>query len=103
MAATITFQLNAGKQPRAPLFVDRIRVEGDASYPTGGYDLGLATLLPGKTVLGVPPNAQTADDWITQFDRSTGKLLLVLISTGAEVAGAVDVSNLDIELLVLSK
>lgn len=105
MPPTITFQANAGKQPMAPTYIDRIRVEGDTSYPqtTGGYDLGLAALLPGKTVLGVSTAIMVGSDWITQFDRATGKLKVVVISTGAEVANGVDLAALDVELLVFSK
>ncbi len=101
MAATITHQTEAGKRPRAPLFVDRIRLEGDASYPAGVYPLGLDTLLPGKTILGVGNAFQIGSDWGVQYDRANDKAIVFVISTGAEASGSV--AALDVELLVYSQ
>lgn len=105
MAATVTLQASAGKQPAAPTFVERIRVQGDASYTTGGYALGLASKLgPGaKEILGVMPAAQPANLWGVQYVRATDKLMVFLTSTGAEVAAATNLAALDVELLVFSK
>lgn len=105
MAATVTVQATGGKQPMAPLFVDRIKIEGDTSYPqtTGGYDLALAANLPGKTVIGGVPTVQVGSDWVVTLDRATGKAKVTLISTGAEVANGVDLALLDVEMLIVSQ
>lgn len=108
MAVTVTAQEVAGNQPMAPTFVDRIRVQGDAAYPqaAGGYDLDLATVLPGKTVIGATMGV-TADlvpaNIGCVFIPSTGRLKCFVISTGTEVADAGDASALDTTLLVFSK
>jgi len=107
MAATVTLQTSAGKQPAAPTFVERVRLQGDTSYPaaTGGYPLGLATVLgPGaKEVLGVMPAVQVGNDWGIQYDRANDKVKVFLVSTGAEVANGTNLAALDVELLVFSK
>jgi len=105
MAATITHQNEAGEQPRAPLFIDRIRVQGDTSYPasTGGYPLGLDTLLPGKTIIGVSNGIVIGGDIGCVYDRANDKLKCFVISTGAEVANGATAVALDVELLVFSE
>ncbi len=103
MAATLTFQANAGKQPAAPTYVDRFRVQGDTSYPTGGYDMKLDEELPGKTVIQAFANPQVASDWGFAYDRAGDKLLVYVLSTGAEVTGGTDLATMDTELVVISK
>lgn len=103
MAATLTFQANAGKQPAAPTFVDRFRVQGDTSYPTGGYELKLDEELPGKTVIQAFANPQVANDWGFSYDRASDKLIVFVISTGAQVGSGVDLAAMDTELVVISK
>ena len=77
----------------------------DAGYPAtaGGYPLGLSTVLPGKTVLGVTPTAVVGSDIGTAYDRANDKLKLYVISSGAEVANLTEAGDLDVELLVISK
>lgn len=103
MAATVTLQATLGNQPMAPTFIDRVRVQGDASYTAGGYALGLATKLPGKTILQAVANPQVASDWGFAYDRTNDKLKVFVLSTGLEVAGAVDLSAMDVELVVFSR
>ena len=76
----------------------------DAGYPqaTGGYPLGLSTLLPGKTILGVTPAVVVGSDVGTAYDRANDKLKLYVVSSGAEVANATEAGDLDVELLVIS-
>lgn len=102
MAATVTVQATGGKKPMAPMFVDRIRVEGDNPYTVGGFFLDLATKLPGKTILGLTATVHVGKDWGTSYDRANDKLKIYVVSTGAE-AGAIDLSTLDVELLVFSQ
>lgn len=77
----------------------------DAGYPAtaGGYPLGLSTLLPGKTVLGVIPSSVVGSDIGTAYDRANDKLKLYVLSSGAEVANLTEAGDLDVELLVISK
>ena len=108
MAATITLQDTIGEVPSAPTFVARIRVQGDASYPqaTGGYPLGLDTLLPGKTILGVTMSVVadlTPSDIGCVYDRANDKLKCFVISTGTEVADTASAAALDVELLVFAE
>ncbi len=102
MPLTITQEATGGKQPTAPLFVDRIKVVGENPYVAGGFPLGLAALLPGKTILGATSGAQIGSDWGYVYDRTNDKLMVYIISTGAE-AGAIDLSTLTAEILVFSK
>lgn len=76
----------------------------DAGYPkdAGGFPLGLATLLPGKTILGVTPTVLIGSDVGCVFDRASGKLKLFVVSSGAEVANLAEAGDLDVELLAFA-
>jgi len=102
MALTVTVAAGIGEVPTAPTFVDRINVVGENPYVAGGFPLGLATLLPGKTIIGATSGAQIGSDWGYVYDRTNDKLIVYIISTGAE-AGAIDLSTLDVDLLVFSE
>lgn len=103
MAVTIAVQEKAGQRPSAPTFTERLDVTGDASYPTNGYDLGLATLFPGRTVVGVHANASfVAAAPFASFDYGTGFLLFVT-EAGVEVANAVDVQTATFQVVVTFK
>jgi len=102
MALTITNEAGAGDQPTAPTFVNRIKVVGENPYVAGGFPLGLATLLAGKTIVGATSGAQIGSDWGYVYDRTNDKLIVYIISTGAE-AGAIDLSTLVAEFLVFSE
>lgn len=77
----------------------------DAGYPknAGGYPLGLDTLLPGKTIVGVTANVVIGGDIGCVYDRTTGKLKCFVVSTGAEVANLASAAALDVELLVFAE
>jgi hypothetical protein len=89
-----------------PLSMARISFLGDDSYPTGGT-AGFAALVAAKLgVTGVTIEAvvqQNNSDHVARYDKTNDKLLVQLMSTGAEVAGAVDLSGITFELLVIGK
>lgn len=104
MAATITEISKAGEKPSAPTFARRLTVQGDSSYATGGYDLGLATLYPGETIIAVVAQPENAgpNAFFAEFDYGTGNLLF-LDGAGAEVVATTDVSGSTFQVLVLSE
>ncbi len=103
MALTITAQAEAGAQPSAPTFVDRVQVVFDASYPTGGELFDPTSVIgAGKTLVGVPPVIDIAGAKIVVWDRANGKLQIVGQDL-VEVAGASDQSGVDVEVIVLSQ
>ena len=103
MAVTIAVQETAGQRPSAPTFTERMDVTGDASYPTSGYDLGLDTLFPGRTVVAVQANpSAVAAAPFARFDYGTG-FLLFIAETGIEVANAVNVAAATFEVIVTFK
>lgn len=104
MALTITAQVEAGAQPSAPAFLDRVRVVFDSSYPTGGELFDPTTVIgAGKTLVAVPPVIDIAGAKIIVWDRVNGKLQILLGATLAEVAGASDQSGVDVEVFVYSQ
>jgi hypothetical protein len=104
MAATITLQTTQGNQPMAPMFVERVRIQGDSSYVTGGYALGASTLFPGKTVIGATMQlvVSAAGDIGAVYDRTNDKVKAIVNSTGVEVANGADATALDVELLIFA-
>lgn len=103
MAATITLLSEAGRRPMAPTFVHVVRVEGDASYPTGGYLLDLDALGVKGTVINAFGDIDFANGWYPIFVRSTNKVKLLVVSTGAEVGPGTDVQALDVEIVLISQ
>ena len=88
---------HSGKQPSAPNINVLLEATLDASYPTGGYAFDPAALL--QALAGydkAPPvmfvSGEVKGDHVAEFDRAASKLKILLRSTGAEVAGAVDLS-----------
>lgn len=95
MSATITKTNDYGRIPSAPAFVDTFTIVPDTSYPSGGYTVGLASLLPkGVTIAstdaivfvtstGAPVLALRA-----QYNATSDKIQLVTIgSSPAEATG----------------
>ncbi len=109
MAATFTNAFRAGRMPTAPRFLDRYNLTFAASdYPTGGYTLGIAALLPGKTIVAVQARGKTTStgawdtrDWF--YNAVTDKLMAFVHTTAVEVAAAVDVSLTTVELYIESE
>jgi hypothetical protein len=103
MAATIAVISTAGQRPSAPTFHEQLDVTGDASYTTGGYDLGLATLFPGRTVVGVivqPTEGGTA--LLFEYDYATG-FLKFLDGNAVEIAPTTDVQADTAKVVVIFK
>lgn len=109
MALTLlASQAKAGFAPGDPMYIDVITLSLDNSYPTGGYAfdaLFASSIAKGRTILGVTQNNEPGSVKIhPRYVRSTGKLMAIVQSTGAEVAAAVDLSSVvGLELVVLSK
>lgn len=89
-----------------PISQARISFLGDDSYPTGGT-AGLNALV--AAALGVTSVVieavvqQNLSDHVARYDKTNDKLMVQLMSTGAEVANAVDLSGTTFELLVIAK
>ncbi len=95
----------AGQKPSAPLFVDTVDVEGEASYTTGGLVIGLAAVIgEGKTILAVliPFTLANANAKHGEYDAANDKLI-ALDGAGAQVAGAVDLTGQVLRLTVISQ
>lgn len=102
---TITKDAEVGRQG-GPLSLALISFLGDDSYPTGGttaFAAAVAAVLPatGMEILAVVQ--QNNSDHVCRYDKTNDKLLVQLMSTGAQVAGAVDLSGITFELLVIGK
>jgi|SRR5690348_9685453 len=77
----------------------RFTIAGDNSYPTGGY-----AIAPGDVGLGFQIDALdivncSVCPWRPFWNRATGKLQLVVMSTGAEVANAVNVTTFNCDVI----
>ncbi len=89
------------------LFVDNLSFLGDDSYPTGGTpfdDFVKAQLGDGRDVIGIISN--DCGIWEVQYipgDDALGLLKAFVMSTGVEVANAVDMSGTTFNLTVISK
>lgn len=103
MAATLTLLSEAGRRPTAPTFHHVVRVQGDNSYPTGGYAVDLDALGVKGDVINAFADIDFANGWYPIYVRSTKKVKLLLVATGIEVGNAVDVTNLDVEVVLLSQ
>lgn len=99
----------AGAKPSAPLYALRVSFAGDGSYPTGGTVDFEGTLqaafasagLKGLAVLGVI--SEICGDNKCEYDFANDKLFVRVISTGVEVANAVNLSGTTFNLLVLAQ
>ena len=71
---TVALASSAGFVASAPTVLDVVTVLCDDSYPDGGYPVDLATLLPGRTIRDVDPQA-CVDGFVFQWDAANSKLL----------------------------
>lgn len=100
--------IQVGDATAEPVFMAVFDYSGNASYATGGDDLDLATItnsnLPvGATILHVffeMSDAATAH--IFRYDAANKKVLAYLLSTGVQVAGAVDLSSVTAKGIVIA-
>lgn len=89
------------------LFVDNIGFDGDDSYPTNGtpFDDFIKTQLgDARDVVAVISN--DCGIWECQYipgDDALGLLKVFVMSTGVEVANAVDMSGTTFNLTIISK
>ena len=94
-----------GQTTMRPNFQTRLLLAGDASYPAGGYamaDYLKANLSITPTVLDIRGYGKTAGgiDHYVDYDIDNDKLKLYVLATGAEVAGATDVSSVALDLVL---
>ncbi len=89
------------------VFMDQLSVVGDASYATGGYELDsfFESLVEQtrtiKNVFGHGTNGSTKVD--VRWDATTGKMLVVSTTTGAQVSNATDLSGYTFYLTIFSE
>ena len=97
-----------GKKASVPGLTMAIDAVLDAAYPAGGYPfdaaaevrrLGNYDKLP--LVLGVL--GEPKGDFMAEYDRANKKLLVRLISTGAEASGDLSVTPGSLRLIVHAK
>lgn len=75
---------------------------GVASYVAGGFTLAdIHADLTGYTIVAIMCIAE--GDKVFKADVANQKVLCIVPSTGAEVAGATDVSGLDLETIIWYK
>lgn len=91
-----------------PLSMARLTIVGDASYPTGGTPDFAALVATALGITGIEIEAvihqgPVTADFAVAYDKANDKLTARVISTGAQVANAVDLSGTTFEVLVIGK
>ena len=94
-----------GQTTMRPNFQTRLIFNGDSSYPAGGYEMAdylKANLNITPTVLDMRGYGKTAGviDHFLDYDIDNDKLKLYVLATGAEVAGATDVSSVVLDVVL---
>lgn len=102
---TITKVAEIGRSG-GPVSLALISFAGDGAYPTGGtaaFAAAVAAKLPatGMEILAVVQ--QNNSDHLCRYDKTNDKLVVQLVSTGAEVANTTNLSGVTFELLVIGK
>jgi hypothetical protein len=105
----------AGNAPGDPLYAQVAELDLDNSYPANGYDFAVGTanrtaldavIGAGKTIVGVAQQTQhaiSAKGITVTWDFANTKLRVWDAATGAEIAGAVNLSTVvNLQLLILS-
>ena len=100
MAITLTDVAGTGERPHQPIFVHRMTVLFDTSYPTGGEVLGLSAELDGATILSVCAEAQAGYDFL--YDYANDKLKVLDMSTDAEVTNGTDLHTVTAVVTVVA-
>ncbi len=103
-AGDVTAVTKAGHRPMAPLYVDRLTVEGPASYATGGHALSLSTKLVGRNVRAVvvASTGAGASAKHGRYDYVADKLLF-LTEAGVEIAATTDLTGQILDIVVFSE
>ena len=86
--------------PRRAIRERLILITGDTSYPTGGSAISAANVQLTAITALLPQNPYPLVDRIYVWDRTNGKLIAQVASTGAQVANATDLSADKIAALV---
>jgi len=77
---------------------------GDASYPTGGYDLSALDLpLRCKVRVDSVEGRDTTGAYYLVHDEANDKVLVHQVSDGAEVAGTTDLSAIVFKARILGR
>jgi len=105
-AEDITLVATGGQKASAPTYIDRITIEGPASYPTGGWDpaAALALALPGRSIQDVRIDTKIGNgdaDGEAIYIHATG-LIQYLVAAGTEVANTTDLTGETHTAIVLS-
>jgi len=106
MAIAVTTPDSFGGIPSAPSFTKRFNVVLDASYPTGGYALGLqAQVGAGKTIgpvlaVGKVTTGGALDTRHYGYNRVSDKLMANKADGTGEVAATTDLSTITVEVVV---
>lgn len=105
-AEDVTLVATAGQKASAPTYIDRVTIEGPASYPTGGWDpsAALALALPGRSIQDVrlDENDGNANAVRGLFVHASG-LIRYLDEAGAEVANTTDLTGETHTAIVISE
>lgn len=112
--ATLTVQARGGEVPSAAIYVDRVRYQGAGgeTYAAGGIAFGLATALPGKTILGAVQMGAVAGasvvGSVALYDRANDQIELYTVGGAggsflAELTAGVSTAALDVTFLVFSE
>lgn len=95
-------------QEGGPIFVERVTIVGDDSYPTGGTTgaeaLIQAALGKGSVeILAAIHQGPVASDFALSYDKAADTLVARVWSTGAQVGNSVDLSGVTFEMLIIAK
>lgn len=106
-AEDITLVATAGQSASAPTYVDRVTIEGPASYTTGGWDpsAALALALPGRSIQDVRLDTKIGNanaDGEAIYIHATG-LIQYLVAAGTEVSNATDLTGETHTAIVISE
>lgn len=106
-AEDVTLVATGGQKPSAPTYIDRVTIEGPASYTTGGWDAAaaLAAALPGRSIQDVRLDTKIGNgdaDGEAVYIHATG-LIQYLVAAGTEVGSTTDLTGQTHTAIVISE
>ena len=108
-ASDVTLDATGGQKASAPNYVDRLTIEGPASYDQagGGYDIAaaLALALPGRSIQDARIDTKIGNgtaDGEAIYLHDTGKIQY-LVAAGTEVGNGVDLTGNTHTMVVFSE
>ncbi len=105
-AEDVTLVATGGQKASAPTYIDRITIEGPASYTTGGFDFAaaLALELPGRSIqdIRLDPEDGNGDAVVGTFIHATG-LIKYMTAAHVEVGNGVDLTGQVHTAIVISE